>query len=699
MTVGGVRRPLAAGALVLLVGMVALAMPSSERVTWEALLAPYSTGTPLPNGFRIEAIGRGSANGVVISVRRPDDGAAVEAVVVERGRWQSVYESESFTIDYEIPRSPASERGVVTQRLADTLRARDHGLPSPDAIPLRAGDLSVLPGWLEMLRGLRGLLFGASLVLLALIVLLRSPELGWAAAALGAAMLVARLGGLPSLRTDIGMRWTMPAVAVLLFLALRGWRSRPATSLQTALAVAATALVLRLALGPWAPLHVNGHGPRFVAGAVHDPADIASYGPGYGEIFGPIAALAPSSPDWAIFAGNALFSALVPPLALAIGGMTGLAAAPAFLAAMLLAIDPIGIRMGATEAYFVVIGFLCAAASAAMLLASYATEAGGRWRAVALLVGAGLLLSQAARVHPGAWVLLATVPFVILAGAAGGWRHRFLVFVAALAVSGGMLLLTSGSAMLDVLGNIRTGTVLRPELPSSSPLVWVALAGTFYALLAPRRWLALPAAIAVAALLMTWHAFDASWIWAHAYSRLYLTLPLIAVIACVPPAVLGGRWLALVLAPVVVVAWIRFGLPVVAARTTEQQEYRWVREELEGLPPQCRVVHLASAGKRVLALPTYVGQGRAAVAMDLRRPPTVAAALSPAACLYYVRSSLCSTGDGRPECDAIESRLTLVPIARASFTGAAEYDTFSHDRETVETVIARVEAVDGRSSR
>ena len=42
---------------------------------------------------------------------------------------------------------------------------------------------------------------------------------------------------------------------------------------------------LRLALGPWGPLHVNGHGPRFVAGAARDPADIAAYGPGYGEIF------------------------------------------------------------------------------------------------------------------------------------------------------------------------------------------------------------------------------------------------------------------------------------------------------------------------------------------------------------------------------------------------------------------------------
>jgi hypothetical protein len=125
----------------------------------------------------------------------------------------------------------------------------------------------------------------------------------------------------------------MPASVVLLFLALRGRRSRPSTPLGPALIVAATALMLRLALGSWGPLHVNGHGARFVAGAARDPADIAAYGPGYSEIFAPIAALVPSSPDWAIFACNALFSALLTPLALAIGRMTGVAASAAFLAA------------------------------------------------------------------------------------------------------------------------------------------------------------------------------------------------------------------------------------------------------------------------------------------------------------------------------------------------------------------------------
>jgi hypothetical protein len=476
-------------------------------------------------------------------------------------------------------------------------------------------------------------------------------------------------------------------------------RSRPLTGLWPAFAVAAVALVLRLALGPWGPLHVNGHGARFVAGAVRDPGDIAAYGPGYREIFAPIAALAPSSPDWAIFACNAVFSALLPPLAFAIGRMTGLAASTAFVAALLLAVDPIAIRMGATEAYFAAIAVLSTAGSAALLAALREMEAGGRGRAALLLVAAGLLLSQAARIHPCAWVVMATVPFVLLAGDVGSWRRRLLMALAAAAVSGGVLLFTSATALLDVLGNIRTGTVYRPPSPPLWPLVWVALAAGVYAVLTPRRWLALPAGISVVAMLLTSHAFRATWIWAHAYYRLYLTLPVIAALACVPPGWLRRGWLAAPVATMLVLAWIRFGWPVVAARTTDHLEYRWVREQLQRLPPECRVVHVAFAGKRVLMLPTYVPPARPAVAMDLRRPGTIEAALSPAACLYYVHSSLCSTAEGRPDCEAIEGRLTLVPIARASFPPAREFETFVHDSDTVETMIARVEGVlpsDGR---
>jgi len=255
-----------AGALALVVGIAALARPPHEHATWETLLAPYGTGTQLPAGFRIQDIRRGPENSVVIAVARPDGAATIEVVVVERGRWNSDRHSQSFTIEYEVPRSPAAEREGVTELLADTIRSHDHGLPSPDAVPLRAGDPSVLPWWLEMLRGARGVLFGASLILIALIALHGSPGLAWAGVALGMTDVAARVVGTPLLRPDIGAVWTLPVAAVLLLLALRR-HSRPRGDILPAVAVAAAALALRVALGPWGPLHVNGQGPRFVAGA------------------------------------------------------------------------------------------------------------------------------------------------------------------------------------------------------------------------------------------------------------------------------------------------------------------------------------------------------------------------------------------------------------------------------------------------
>ena len=683
-------RVCAAGALALTVGLATLAAPPHEHATWETLLAPYSTGAQLPDGFRIQDIHRGAENDVVIAVGRADEAATIEVVVVERGRWESDHQSQSFAIEYEVPHSPAPEREAVTELLAATIRSHDHGLPSPDAVPLRAGDPGVLPWWIEMLRGVRGVLFGASLILIALIALHGSTGLAWAGVALAVTDVAARLAGVTLLRPDIGAAWTLPAAAVLLLLALRG-RRWTRGDIVPAVAVAAPALLLRVALGPWGPLHVNGQGPRFVAGATYDPADIAAYGPGYREMFAPVAALLPSSPDWAVFACNALLSALLIPLAFAIGRLTGLATSAALVAAALLAIDPVAIRMGATEAYFVSIAFLGTAASATLLLA---VEVGDRVRATALVVAAGLLLAEAARIHPCAWVLMATVPFVVLAADAGRWRRRVGMLVFAGAISGGVLLLTSASALLDVLGNMRAGTIFTPEPPSPAPLLWLALATAVYVMLSARRRLALPAAICVAAMLMTHQAFDASWIWEQSYFRLYLTLPVIAAVACIPTPLLRRRAVVLVAAPLLVLAWIRFGLPIVAARTTEQLEYRWVRTQLERLPSECRVIHVVAAGKRALTLPTYVRLDTPAVAMDLRQPGTIEAALSPAACVYYVHSSLCSTTDGRPECAAIERRLTLAPVARTSLAAAREIETFSHDGGPVEVSIARVERVD-----
>src|SRR5262249_46392885 len=147
----------------------------------------------------------------------------------------------------------------------------------------------------------------------------------------------------------------------------------------------------------------------------------------------------------------------------------------------------------ATEAYFMSIAFLCTSATAVFLVAAHELTAERRRSATALLVSAGMLLSQAARIHPCAWVLMATVPFVSLAANAGSWRFRALSVLAAMVVTGGVLLVTSGDALLDVIANIRTGEIFRPDAPSPWPLSWVALGTIVYAASTRRPWLAVPA--------------------------------------------------------------------------------------------------------------------------------------------------------------------------------------------------------------
>ena len=613
---------LVAGSVALVFGIIALVVPPApsrrELISWESLLAPYSGGAPLPGNFRVQGIQRGSANDVVVFVGRLEDTAAVEVHVVQRGRWTGVLESQSFGIAFEIPRSSAAEREEITQLLAEAIRSRDRGLPAPDAIPLHAAsDSSVLPWWLETLRGGRGVLLGASLVLLALIALVpSSPGPGRAGLALGVTALVARVAGVPALPQSIGAPWTLAAAAVLLALAFRRQRLPAAADRWLALAIGAAALILRLALGLWGPLHVNGQGPHFVAGAARDPGAIAAYGPGYAEVFGPIAALTPSSPDSAIFASNALFSAFMAPLAFTLGRLMGVGRRAAVVAALILALDPVAIRMSATESYFPVISFLSASAAVILLRAVHDVGAGGRWRVVAGVGAAGLLLAQAARIHPSAWAVIAIVPFVTVAAASAPVRRRVILLLCSAAAVAGIVVATSGGVLLDVLGNIRGGTLIRPLPPPLWPLAWVSAAAIAYALVTRRSGLAVPAALCAAAMLMTRHIYGQSWIWQQSYDRLYLTLPLIALAAGLPAALWRRPRVALPLAALLGFTWFRFGLPIVVERTTDQHEYRWVHERLAELPPQCRVIYVASAGKRVVLLPTYAGPPtRQAVAM------------------------------------------------------------------------------------
>jgi hypothetical protein len=667
---------------------------ASDGVTWDDLLAPYSHGAPLPNGFRVERIFR-ARNDVVVSAQRPEDSAHVEVHVIRRGQWTGVLESESFGIGYEIPHSSASiaEDEAVTRALADVIRQRDHGLPSPAEIALGGLDHDALPWWLGIWRGGRGVLLGLNLILLGLLALAPTRGLAVAAFALVLFAALAAVAGIPAQAPTVPGAVLVLGAALALGIGVR----RPGASsgdVAAALLIFAGALALRLALGTWGPLRINGLGPLWIAGAAGVDDAVATYGPGYRDLFGPLVGLAPSSPDWVIFGANAVLSALIAPLTFVLARLLHLSTPAAAAAALLLAIDPVAIAGAATESYFPVIIALCAAAAIAIVAAEDARRPGAPRREVAAVLGAALLVTLAARVHPAAWGLVAVVPFVAVAPAPA--RPSQLVSFAGVALLvAGLLAATSGTALVEVLVNLRTGALMRPPTPPSlAPLAWLAGAAGAYALLTRRLGLAIAATAWLAALLESRHVYNQSALWQASYDRLYFVVPAVALAALVPARL--WRSIVFVAAAAAGLGWVTVGRSIVATRTTDHLEYRWLRQHLAELPADCRIIHVGSAGTRSLVLPTYVGAPpHPAVDINLNEPLSIARALSPAACVYYVRGSLCSSAAGRPACDAIEQRLVLSPVARVELPARPSNDGLPYDVDPVPTAIERVERIDG----
>jgi hypothetical protein len=60
-----------------------------------------------------------------------------------------------------------------------------------------------------------------------------------------------------------------------------------------------------------------------------------------------------------------------------------------------------------------------------------------------------------------------------------------------------------------------------------------------------------------------------------------------------------------------------------------------------------------------------------------------------------VRTSVCESADGRRPCDALERRLELQVVERASFPARPSSVMLSYDRDPVDSFVARVKRVDG----
>jgi len=483
--------------------------------------------------------------------------------------------------------------------------------------------------------------------------------------------------------------WVLAAGLLLAGAGLIGARPR-ARHAGLAFALWGGALALRAAFGPWGPFHVNGQGPAWLAAAIAGSGSLEHYGPGYAELFGPVARLWPGSPDTAIFLANAMLCAAIPALAWVAARLLRLDARVALGAAVLLAFDPVSVRLGATESYLPSIAALTLGAAALLLAAVRCAEGRRRWVAAAFGLAAALLGAQATRIHPLAWGPVALVPAVVPAAPdLPSGRRRLCWTAAAVALGGATVALVSGDVVLEVLDRLRAGALMRPAAPSwGLPLFVAALVAA--AVLAtwrrPTRRLVLAAAPAVLYLATTAPSFAQSAIALHAYARVLIALPFLALGAHVP------RRAALPVTAVLALALVVGGAPVVRARTTEHEEYRWLRERLSALPAGCYVAHVSHAGSRTLYLPVFPPRHPLPFGEGEAFDPGL---LAGGRCVAYVHGSICTSPEGRAACAAFERDLELEVLARTTFPAAPSFDVLPYDRARVECRVARVRGPSG----
>lgn len=344
--------------IALLATLVVLAGPRANAAgapaSWDELLAPYSHGAPLPGGFRIDGVCYGTENDVVIAVQR-DDGATAEVHVLLRGRWQGIRETRSFGVGYESGRSPAAERDAITEALAETIRARDLGLPPPDMIALgpmlERSACPARPSNFERLDVLeRGPLVRGIQVAWALLVL-AAPFLCWRAA---------RAVGMPGARLVL-------VVAVSAALAL-GATCRRADE----------------------PLHANGHAWREAREVLAPWSGREHSGAPFLHGRGGIAL------QWLIAHAERALTGTADPFLISRLGSAAAAAGAAFLAAVLARSPSAGLAAGAMSAGMPLARTLAVSGSAlaipaAILPWSLALLIAGRRRDDALLLGGAAL--------------------------------------------------------------------------------------------------------------------------------------------------------------------------------------------------------------------------------------------------------------------------------------------------------------------
>lgn len=515
--------------------------------------------------------------------------------------------------------------------------------------------------------------------------------------------------GPDSERAPLRLPWRPLLACAALLAAWWPLRARPKERrLAAAVAGACAAIVAArwVAVAP-AFFHQNGQGPLWIEMPL---TPRHPYGPGYAELFGWVVRLFPGRPDTAVFLAQEALAALA--VCAAWGLARRCATSPegrepvALALAACMLVNPALARMAGSESYFASCFSLEMIAAWALTHATLPPRRGGaaaRLRALAPAVAGGMLLSLSVSVHPIAWLPSALVPLVMLVGP-GSLRRRARRTALAYAVVGAVVAATALPGVLRVI----YGEIGRRWMPhgNSHEILWSRvleaefpwLAGVVLLLATARRPVRVLPRVAAGLLLiavvpMTDQAIMSAtrpWI-TSAFAWLHAPV-VVAALAATLSDVPRARWQAWALAAVVALGGAHFAARqyrAVTMLTTDALELRALIAWRDRLPAGATVALLWRAGDHLLAFPLYPNdpRGRQVLTLDVRgAPPTVFGRAN----VYWYHSSLCSTAQGRPYCDAVERGLGLTPVATTSLPSLWSLRRVDYDRERVPVALYRV---------
>jgi hypothetical protein len=446
-------------------------------------------------------------------------------------------------------------------------------------------------------------------------------------------------------------------------------RPRPRRAAELA-GLGVVAFGIQFVLVPFAFFHQNGQGAMWIEYALRGHGGLDAYGPGYRELFSAVATAFPSNPDMAVFIAQGLLGAMLPPLVWIIARRAGAQPVVCWSIAGVVAIDPTLIRVAHSESYFGCMVVLCALAVAAAMEGAHRANLRD-WRAWLGFATAGLIVAQAARVHPSVWFPAALLPLAVFAVPATTVRDRGARALACAAVVAVLVTTTSAGVMIDVLRS----DVVPGDLAGRLAVPPIGVLAVFVAAIACAAWqlersvVGLYAVVAGAIVTGTMLASNPLPYDYPAYQQAIFRLhvPVLAALAAgvaVQVDLRASRSPRALTAVVVAIAIVGVGHAIVrwselTLRATDVEESRWVRTWRDDLPARARVVYLARAGERTYALPIYpVEGGLVPIAMDVAQADTIA--LAPGS--FYYRSSLCATPEGEAACSTVESRYRLSSI-------------------------------------